>query len=69
MLTSSLFVRCPLLVASTTYTHEGVLYKSLAWALAVDAIAHVGPASVDRIDHGVCELFLPGQLGLGDLLG
>lgn len=34
----------------------------------MDAIVHVGPADVDRIDHGVCELFLLGQLGLGCLL-
>lgn len=52
------------------YTHEGVLYNPLAWALAIDALAHDGPADPARLDlEEVCASILPPQLGLADLLG
>ncbi|KAJ5975310.1 hypothetical protein N7481_009017 [Penicillium waksmanii] len=52
------------------YTHEGLLYNPLAWALALDAIAHDGPADLDRIDRdGVCGLMVAPELDLSDLLG
>ncbi|KAJ5082089.1 lipase B [Penicillium argentinense] len=49
------------------YSHEGVLYNPLAWALAVDAIVHAGPASIARVDRSVCEQVLPPTLDLTDL--
>ncbi|KAJ5166631.1 lipase [Penicillium canariense] len=56
--------------AAGFYTHEGVLYNPLAWALALDAIAHDGPGSVSRVDlKRVCAQVLAPQLGLGDVLG
>lgn len=52
------------------YTHEGVLYNPLAWALAVDAIMHDGPASMARLDLArVCERPLAPELDLQDLFG
>jgi hypothetical protein len=56
--------------AGGVYTHEGVLYNPLAWALAADAISHQGPASLDRIDLArVCQQAVPPALGLDDVLG
>ncbi|KAJ5825913.1 hypothetical protein N7474_003051 [Penicillium riverlandense] len=52
------------------YTHEGVLYNPLAWALAADAISHQGPANLARIDlASVCQQAVPPALGLDDVLG
>ncbi|KAJ5120438.1 lipase B [Penicillium bovifimosum] len=52
------------------YTHEGVLYNPLAWAVAIDAITHDGPADLARVDmENVCLQVLPQELGLSDLLG
>ncbi|PIG81081.1 hypothetical protein AARAC_011018 [Aspergillus arachidicola] len=36
--------------AGGLYTHEGVLYNPLAWALTVDALLHDGPSNITRID-------------------
>lgn len=56
--------------AGGVYTHEGVLYNPLAWALAVDALSHDGPGDPSRLDLDlVCGRVLPPQLGLDDLLG
>lgn len=56
--------------AGGVYTHEGVLYNSLAWALAIDAITHEGPADLSRLDLAqVCQQELPPALDLEDLLG
>jgi len=52
------------------YTHEGVLYNPLAWALAIDAITHDGPANLSRLDLGqVCGKALAPELELQDLFG
>lgn len=55
--------------AGLFYTHEGVLYNPLAYALAVDALTHPGPGQVSRIDlNTVCnEIVTPG-LSLADVL-
>ncbi|CZR55284.1 uncharacterized protein PAC_05171 [Phialocephala subalpina] len=37
-------------LGGTLYTHEGVLYNALAFALAKDALAHAGPGDLSRID-------------------
>lgn len=56
--------------AGGVYTHEGVLYNPLAWALAIDAITHDGPADLARLDlDKVCQQILPPELELVDLLG
>ncbi|EXJ75297.1 uncharacterized protein A1O5_01993 [Cladophialophora psammophila CBS 110553] len=36
--------------AGLAYSHEGVMYSSLAWALAEDAIKNGGPGSYERIN-------------------
>ncbi|KAB8202298.1 ASST-domain-containing protein [Aspergillus parasiticus] len=42
--------------AGGLYTHEGVLYNPLAWALTVDAFLHDGPSNITRIDtKKICE--------------
>ncbi|PYI10548.1 alpha/beta-hydrolase [Aspergillus sclerotiicarbonarius CBS 121057] len=56
--------------AGGIYTHEGVLYNPLAWALTIDALTHDGPGDPSRLDIGkVCERLLPPQLSLDDMLG
>lgn len=56
--------------AGGIYLHEGVLYNSLAWALAVDALTHDGPGDPSRIDlDTVCGQLLAPQLRLDDMLG
>ncbi|KAL1968527.1 hypothetical protein VTN77DRAFT_1737 [Rasamsonia byssochlamydoides] len=56
--------------AGGVYTHEGMLYNPLSWALAIDAITHDGPGDPSRLDLGqVCSQILPPQLGLSDMLG
>ncbi|KAB8232548.1 uncharacterized protein BDW43DRAFT_300903 [Aspergillus alliaceus] len=41
---------CANQAAGGVYTHEGVLYNPLAWALAADALRHDGPGNITRID-------------------
>ncbi|KAJ6139392.1 hypothetical protein N7471_005878 [Penicillium samsonianum] len=45
------------------YTHEGVMYNPLAWALAIDEIMHDGPAHLSWLDlEHVCRQALPPAL-------
>ncbi|KAJ5392214.1 lipase [Penicillium cosmopolitanum] len=68
--TAHLQTVCAGRVGGGFYTHEGVLYNPLAWVLALDAIAHDGPADLDRIDRdGVCGQMVAPELDLSDLLG
>lgn len=61
---------CPGQPAGGFYTHEGVLYNPLAWALAIDAITHPGPGRLARLDlKQVCRMALAPELDLFDLLG
>jgi hypothetical protein len=56
--------------AGSVYTHEGMLYSPLSWALAIDAITHDGPADLSHVNlDEVCSQFLAPELGLSDLLG
>lgn len=61
---------CPGQPAGGVYTHEGVLYNPVAWALAIDALRHDGPGKTSRINvDEVCAQFLPPQLEVDDMLG
>jgi hypothetical protein len=60
---------CPGTPAGGPYTHEGMLYNPLAFALAVDALTHTGPGSLSRIDlNSVCAQALPPALGVDDVI-
>lgn len=53
----------------TPYTHEGVLYSSLMYALTLDALTHDGPGRVDRLDLAtVCAEYVAPGLSLDDVL-
>ncbi|RDW84245.1 hypothetical protein BP6252_01835 [Coleophoma cylindrospora] len=41
---------CPNQAAGGNFTHEGMLYNSLAFALAMDAFTNPGPGQVSRLD-------------------
>lgn len=61
---------CPGQPAGGVYSHEGVLYNPVAWALAVDALSHDGPGDPSRLNlDQVCGQLLPPQLGVNDMLG
>ncbi|KAI9776642.1 MAG: hypothetical protein M1839_009448 [Geoglossum umbratile] len=50
------------------YSHGGVLYHPLAWALTVDALTHDGPGKIDRIDRAsVCATVAATGLTVGDV--
>ncbi|RDW73212.1 alpha hydrolase-12 [Coleophoma cylindrospora] len=53
----------------TLYTHEGVLYNALAFALAKDALTHPGPGLLSRIDVGAqCQKAAADGLSVIDIL-
>lgn len=61
---------CPGQPAGGIYSHEGVLYNPIAWALAIDALDHDGPGETSRLHlDELCQQILPPQLGLDDMLG
>jgi hypothetical protein len=53
--------------AGLVYTHEGVLYNPVAYALVVDALTHSGPGSFDRVKSSCADIVAPG-LSLSDVL-
>lgn len=56
--------------AGGVYTHEGVLYNSLAWALAADALNNPGPGDPTRLNLiQVCSELIASQENLEDVLG
>ena len=60
---------CPGQPAGSFYTHEGILYNPLGYALAVDALSNDGPGSTSRLDlTSVCSQYLSPGLTLADLL-
>lgn len=62
---------CPGQSAGFLYTHEGVLYNPLGYALFVDALTHSGPASVSRIQSqlsSICSTLVTEGLDLADFL-
>lgn len=51
------------------YTHEGVLYSPLMYALTIDALTHDGPGRIERLDLAtVCSQFVAPGLSLADVL-
>jgi len=60
---------CPGQPAGLFYTHEGVMYNPISWALFVDAIQHYGPGQTSRIDKSaICSLLITEGLDLADFL-
>ena len=61
---------CPLQPAGTLVTHEGILYNSLAYALAVDVLEHGrGPGELSRIDvNAECARVVANGMSLEDLV-
>lgn len=61
---------CTVLQAGgTLYTHEGVLYNALAFALAKDALTNSGPGMLSRIDVGAqCQKIAADGLSVDDIL-
>ena len=56
-------------VAGSLYSHEGVLYNPLGFALAKDALSHDGPGSAARLDlASVCSTYLTPGLDVTDFL-
>jgi hypothetical protein len=56
-------------VGGTFYTHEGVMYSSLAYALAKDALINGGPGQISRLDLAtVCASYLAPGLSLEDVI-
>jgi hypothetical protein len=55
--------------AGGVYTHEGVLYHPLAYALAVDALTHAGPGQTSRLDlNSICNTIVSPGLSLNDVI-
>lgn len=53
--------------AGLLYTHEGVLYNPVAYALVVDALQHDGPGNFDRVS-GQCGAVVAPGLSLADVI-
>jgi hypothetical protein len=58
---------CPNQLAGGNFTHEGMLYNPLAFALAMDAITNGGPGQVSRLNlQTVCGQALAPRLTAAD---
>ncbi|KAI9649526.1 hypothetical protein NHQ30_002104 [Ciborinia camelliae] len=60
-------VACLGLPAGGLYTHEGVLYNPVAYALVIDALQNEGPGSFDRVSDQCGNLVAPG-ISLSDVI-
>ncbi|KAH8660489.1 hypothetical protein BX600DRAFT_383634, partial [Xylariales sp. PMI_506] len=62
-------VVCAGKAAGGFFTHEGILYNSLAYALAVDALTNGGPGRVSRLSlDQVCAQSITPGLAMSDIL-
>ncbi|KAH8659847.1 hypothetical protein BX600DRAFT_513511 [Xylariales sp. PMI_506] len=60
---------CPGQLAGGVYTHEGMMFSSLGYALAKDALANDGPGDVSRLDlDEICGTYLAPTLTLENVL-
>lgn len=60
---------CPGGVAGSLYTHEGMLYNPITFALVQDALTHAGPGQTSRVDlTTLCKQYLATGLNLGNFL-
>ena len=60
---------CAGLPGGSLYTHEGVLFSTLAFALIEDALTNHGPGNTSRLDlHTVCSTYATPGLTLEDVL-
>ncbi|KAF2087370.1 alpha/beta-hydrolase [Saccharata proteae CBS 121410] len=60
---------CYAQAAGTLYSHEGVLYNPLAFALAKDALINGGPGQLSRVDTASeCQKIVADGLDFDDLL-
>jgi hypothetical protein len=66
---SNTFLQGPCLgePAGLLYTHEGVLYNPVAYALVVDALTHTGLGSFERV-RGSCQDIVAPGLSLTDVI-
>lgn len=59
---------CPGQPAGSFYTHEGILYNPVGFALLKDALSHEGPGRTSRLDlETVCAEYLSPGLSLEDM--
>jgi hypothetical protein len=60
---------CPGQLAGSFYTHEGMLYNPIAYALAVDALTNPGPGQVSRLDlASICPNYVSPGLNVTDVV-
>jgi hypothetical protein len=67
--TSNTFLQgaCALQPAGLVYTHEGVLYNPVTYALLIDAMTHDGPGDFSRVSSACQDIAAPG-LSVSDIL-
>jgi hypothetical protein len=60
---------CPGQPAGSFYTHEGILYNPIAYALAVDALTNPGPGEVSRLNlASICPNYVSPGLNVADVV-
>lgn len=66
---SQVQILCPNKPGGSFYTHEGVLYNPIAYALAIDALQNGGPGRPERIDlESQCSKLVPDGLSVSDVI-
>ena len=58
---------CAAQPAGLIFTHEGVMYNSVAYALVVDALQHDGPGNFQRVEGQCADAAAPG-ISLSDVI-